>query len=445
MLLLGKFKHGILRKCYWGIGWINSRLEIIGMKKSMLFAVVSGFLFFAISHFVQAQDDVAGPFKFSVGADASFTDNRDSTAKGLEEDNTDLYIRGKVDAIFDWGDSILDFFIEPSYRYRSNPDDFQKENKLFWDIGVHGRHALSDRVNVRMKEKFRSTDDPTLSDGGVNVTREGTYFLNNLSGGLGVDVARKSRLDFDATWVVKEYDEDVFEYLHEDSLDGHLAFRQQLSRTVVAVVQGKARQFGYGDITAVPGAPSEAIMGSNRDFDSVSGGVGLENQFRVDSRLSAYVGYINIDFAEDEMPDDDSPYAGLILDHQANAATKLTLAGMYGLRETAVRRYSVQNYSDIRGDIHVDLNKSFTLGLGGIYRYSKYNADGITPAGRQFSIDNGLELDGNQTTMIGFGSVAYNITEDAVLKFLYRYTTDDSDVSVDFDKNEAVLSFVQNF
>ncbi len=411
----------------------------------MVFAVVSCLFVMVIGGFVQAQDDVTGPLKFSLGADASFTDNRDSTAKGLEEDNTDIYIKPRVDALFDWGDSMLDLFGVLSYRYRSNAGDFQDTSKVFTDLGLHGRHAFTDRFIVRLSEVFKYTDDPTLASGGVNVTRDGTYLLNNLSGGVSVDVAPKSRLDFDVSWYSKQFDEDFFRYLDEDSIDGDVAFRQQVSRTVTVLAQVKARQFSYGPVDATVGELTGDVVGSDRDFDSVEGGIGVESRFRPDSKLSVYGGYRAISFKEEGMDDQDAPYASLVLSHQANAATVLRMSGEYGLRETAIRRYSVQEYSDIRGDIFVDVSKSITLGGGGIYRYSKYDEDGMTPAGIKFNTDRGLALDGNQTTIIAFGSVAYKLTEDAVLKLLYRYTTDDSDVSVDFDKNEAVLSFVQNF
>ncbi|MCK5528108.1 MAG: outer membrane beta-barrel protein [Kiritimatiellae bacterium] len=413
------------------------------MRKGITFAVVGGFLLLAMNNLASAQDDATGPLKLSLGADAAFIDNRDSTAAGLEESNTDIYIKPRVDAIFDWGDSMLDFFWVPTYRYRTDAGDFQETSKLFQDFGLHGRHALSQRLSVRLKEVFKYTDDPTLASGGVNVTREGTYFLNNLSGGLSLDVAPNSRFDFDVNWDVKEFDEDVFDYLNEDSVEGDLAFRQKVSRTVTVLAQAKARDFSYGEITgAVAAGTTES---SDRDFTSVSGGLGIETEFSPVSKLSAYAGYITIDFSEDTMDKQDSPYASIILTHQLNPSTVITAASLYGLRETAIRSYSVQEYSDVRADIYVDVSKSVTLGAGGLYRYSKYNEDGITPAGEEAAVAAGRSFDGKQTTIIAHGSAAYKMTEDAVLKLLYRFTTDESDVSNDFDKNTVVLSFVQNF
>ena len=413
------------------------------MRKGITFAVVGGFLLLAMNNLAQAQDDVTGPFKFSLGADAAFTDNRDSTAAGLEESNTDIYIKPRVDAVFDWGDSMLDLFWVPTYRYRTDAGDFQETSKLFQDFGLEGRHALSQRLSVRLKEIFKYTDDPTLASGGVNVTREGTYLLNNLSGGLSLDVAPNSRFDLDATWYAKEFDENVFEYLNEDSINGDLAFRQKISRTVTILAQAEARDFSYGELQ---GAVAAGVTEStDRDFTSVSGGIGIETEFSPVSKVSAYAGYISIDFSEDTMDKQDSPYASIVLKHQLNPATVITAASMYGLRETAIRAYSVQEYSDVRGDIYVDVSKSVTLGAGGVYRYSKYNEDGITPGGKEAALAAGRSLDGKQTTMIAHGSAAYKLTEDAILKLLYRFTTDDSDVSNDFDKNTVVLSFVQNF
>ncbi len=418
------------------------------MKKSMLFAMVSGLFVLAMGGFVRAQDVVAtGPFKFSLGVDAGFTDNRDSTGKGLEEDNMDIYIKPKVDAVFDMGDSILDFFWIPSYRYRSNTGDNQDTGKLFQDFGLRGRYAFSDRLNVRVKEGLKYTDDPTLASGGVNVSRDGTYLLNNLSGGVSVDVSPESRFDFDVAWHMKQFDESVFNYLEEDAVDGVFAFRQKVSRTVTLVAQAKLRQFDYGSVDAVQGvvAGSGTVAESDRDFDSIEGGVGLENEVSRDSKMAVYGGYRTISFSQDGMDDQNAPYASVLLDHRVNATTVLNGSCEYGLRETAIRQYSVQEYFDIRGNVSVDISKNVTLGGGGIYRYSKYDEDGMTPAGIKFNTDNGLALSGNQETIIAFGSAAYKLTEDAILNLLYKYTTDNSDVSVDFDKNEVILSFVQNF
>lgn len=410
------------------------------MRKGIAFMVVGSFLFLVISNFAKAQDDVTGPFKFSLGADASFTDNRDSTVSGEEESNTDIYIKPKVDALFDWGDSILDFFWMPNYRYRTDPGVYQDTSKLFQDFGLHGRHAFTDRLGVHLKEFFKYTDDPTLSSGGINVSEDGAYFINDLSGGLSINVAPESRIDLDAGWMSKQYDEGYFEYLDEDAVDGSLSFRQQISPSVTVVAQGSVRQFSYGDT-----ANGGDIPDSDRDFDSLSGGLGIENQFYKDSKISIYAGYSTFNFKQDGMDDQNSPYATLLLDHRVNASTVVSGAAMYGIRETAISQYSVQEYSDVRGDIYVDVSKSITVGGGGIYRHSKYDEDGMTPVVRQYNKDHGLVIDGTQKTLVMFGSVAYKLTEDALVKFVYNYTTDDSDVSVDFDKNTAILSFVQNF
>ena len=415
------------------------------MRKSSVYAVAGCFLVLALVAGSKAASESTGPFKFSLRASVETTDNRDSTPDAIKESNTDIYISPRVDAIFDGGDSLLDFYYMPSYRYRTDAGKYQDTNKLLHDLGIDGRYDVSDRLSLRMKEFFKYTDDPTLASGGVNVTRDGMYIINNLSAGASVDVTPESRIDVDAMWHVKNYDESFFKYLEEDSIDGNVALRHSLSRTVVGVVQAKALKFSYGDIEPVAGEASETLANSDRDYSTLEGGVGLENQFRKDSKLSVYAGYTYMDFDEAKMDSVDAPYASIILDHNLNKATRLSASARYGLRNTDVRTFAAQAYSDVRADIAVDVSEDVTIGAGGIYRYSDYDKDYLTPAGATYRADNGLDDNGTEKTSIGYASISYKMTVDSVISLLYRYTHDDSDVSNDFDKNEGILSFIQNF
>ena len=407
------------------------------MRKYMVFAIAGGIILSSVGNFVKAQDDATGPFKFSLDVNANFTDNRDSSIKGYEEDNTDIYVKPRIDAYFDWGSSLLDFYYIPIYRYRSNPSSFQDTNKLLHELGIDGKYEVSPIVSLRAKEFFKYSDDPTLASGGVNVRRDGMYYLNDLDGGMSYDVTRESRMDFDLLWHTKQYDESTFSYLEENSLNGDLAFRHDLTRSIVGLIQVKATKFDYG----------KSSDDADRDFSNLSGGLGMESQFLPESKLSIYAGYASYDFDEAKMDSQSFPYATLVLEHHVNATTIVKASSMYGLRETAVQDYSVQEYLDFRGDLSMDVSKSISLGLGGIYRYSTYDSDYITPQARDRILAAGgtIDDDANQTTVVGYGSIAYKLTEDALLKLFYSYTDDDSDVSNTFKKNDVILSFVQHF
>ena len=414
------------------------------MRKSTVYAVTGCFLMLALVTGVKAATDATGPLKFSLRTSVDYTDNRDSTPDSIKEYDTYIYVSPRVDAVMDWGDSMLDFYYMPSYRYRSNPSDFQDTNKLLQDLGIDGRYDVNDRLSLRMKEAFKYADDPTLTSGGVNVTRDGMYIINNLGAGASVDVSPQSRFDLDVLWHLKNYDESAFKYLEEDSINGDLAFRHSLSRTMVAVAQVKALKFNYGDVEAIP-ETTPVVANSDRDFSTMGGGVGLENQFRKDSKLSVYAGYTYMDFDEAKIDSVNAPYASIILDHNLNKETRLSASARYGLRNTDVRTYAAQAYSDVRADIAIDVSEDITVGAGGIYRYSDYDKDYLTPAGATYFADNGIDANGTEKTGIGYANISYKMTPDSVISLLYRYTKDDSDVSNDFDKNEGILSFIQNF
>lgn len=413
------------------------------MRKSTVWAVAGCFLALVMVTAVNAASDATGPLKFSVTVSANPTDNRDSTPDSIKESNTDIYVSPKVDAIFDWGDSLLDFYYIPSYRYRTDAGKYQDTSKLLHDLGINGRYDLSERVSVRMKEHFKYTDDPTLASGGVTVTRDGVYFINNLGAGASVDITPESRMDIDAMWHTKDYDESVFKYLEEDSIDGTLAIRHSLSHDVVAVIEAKGSKFDYGAVNTLD--DTTPVNNSDRDFSKLEGGVGLENQFRKDCKLSVYAGYTYLTFDEDKMDSIDAPYASVILDHNVNKTTRLSASARYGLRNTDIRTYAAQAYSDVRADLAVDVSDSVTIGAGGIYRYSDYDKDYLTPAGEAYFASLNRDTSGTEKTSIGYASVSYKLTVDSVVSMLYRYTKDDSDVSNDFDKNEGIISFTQHF
>lgn len=409
----------------------------------VLVAMVTCWVAFGGGRVASAQEDAMSPFDFKLEARVDITDNVDYSPDGFERDNVDVLLKPRIDYIYDTGDSLVDIYYIPIFRYRSDPSPFQDEFELFHDFGLHIRHAISPRFSVRLRDYFKLTDNPNLDSGGINARWDGTYFVNSLRGGVSYDVARNQRLDLDAIWRVKEYDESVFDYLDEDSLEGELAYRVKVSRTSVLLAQLIGKTFEYGEGTVI----QEDIPGAiyNRDFDQVSGGGGVESQFREDSKASLYVGYTQITFDDEVMPDQDSPYASVIVKHNPNPAVRLTGSAAYGLRESAVLTYAAQTYSDIRGDIEWDAAGRWTFGLLALFRHSEYEEDAAPPEARMLAAAEGRTLGGDEDTIIAAGSIAYKLTEEGVLKLVQRYEKDDSDVTVNYTKNTTSISYIQSF
>ena len=397
--------------------------------QAIIMVLVVGVMCQAVVH----AEEVGQPVRFSVSADVQATDNRDAVANG-EEENVDLYVRPRLDLVHETGNSRLDLYYVPAYRYRSEPGDTQDESTWQHDFGAKGFRDISQRTRDRLHEHFLLTDDPAIEEGGTILRGDQSYIQNILEGGLNYDLLKYSNVDLSVQNRIKRYDDDpVAVRSDEDITTARADHRHQINQTLRSLVSVGYSMFAYDS-----GANLE------RDFNSVIGSVGLENTFSVNTLGSLAVGWQTRDYDDEALDADGLPYVRASLEGLLGADLRVGGVVGHGARDADAYPFVSQEYSEVRAYAAAALTPKVSLRVSGTYRVSTYDEDDV-PSGAtaadfsavaQARIAAG-ETSGDEITLVGDIQLSVALTERAALTIGHRLEDIDSDVGQSFTKNTS--------
>lgn len=399
----------------------------------------------------QAEDPM-GPFDLSLKLEAATTDNRDSLPN--EESNTDFLVSPRIAAIFEMDRSYLDFYYEPTLRYRTDPRENQNDEEFLHDLGIHLEHSVTPRLTLRVTEDYTYTDDPSVETAGGTLRRDSSFSLNRVEGLLAYDINRQSRVEVDARHRLKTYDESELSFLDEESVSAGARAARQVSRTVSLSLEARAEEFSYEyDDLSVGARPGTTL---DRGFTAMSAGVGIENEFQANCRASLRVGVKSLDYEDEDIDSESAPYAVAILQLSAVPSTRFTASARHELRDSDVALFSSQEYTSVYAGLEVDASERVTFDVSGTYRMGDYDADKLPsglrttglPAGTGTATPGGVAvraLEGDETAVILKAGVGWEVSDKTRVKLAHMFEDEDSDVSVSFTRNETTLSLVRQF
>jgi hypothetical protein len=386
----------------------------------------------------------ARPLKFTVKAQAEYTDNRDSAPDGLEESTVDFYLRPRADLLLDWQRTFLDLYYELSLRYREDPSRFQSEDEYWHDLGVQFRHAVSDRLTLRAHERFQITDDPSVQEGGTTLRRDASFTINTLEAGLRFDASTTCNVDVNGMHRIKQYDEDVFDVLDEESLEGRATVYQGLSRTLGVFAEVGGQDFTY-----------ENKEVADRDFTSVFGAVGFESLFRNFCRASLRVGLRSFEYGDSTLASDDEPYVAALLKVAGNPSSRLFASAKYGMRDSDVFPFASQTETELHARWELDATERLMLELGATYRIGEYDADTLPSAWRarfgtanqvlQFINNQATRTQGDENRLMAWVKAALKVGESTTIEGRVLVEDVESDVSTSFTRNAVSVGVAQSF
>jgi hypothetical protein len=379
-----------------------------------------------LSRGVQAQmapgeNDSSRPLVFSVGVHVESMDNRDSVDQNAES-NMDVYLSPRIDVINNGLRLWVEFHYMPRFRYRSDPNDFQNDTELMHDLGLALQYKVSDRMRLRLTEKFDLTDDPSVENGGVTVRGDESYFQNRLQAGLSYDLIESSNLDVLGTYRMKRYDEQaVADFSDEDEMGVEVTLRHQL--TEVMRVIGYLQYVGYG---------YESVDRLSRDFDTTVLAGGLQYALTETTLASLLLGWQTRSYDDAALGSDGMPYVKAALTAMGGNM-RYSAEVLHGVRDSDAYPFVAQDFTDLRGRIECDVGAKLTV-LGSLtYRLSTYDED-QAPSGSLPS-DFVKARSGDETTVVANAGVRYAMTGNMSVSAGQRYETVDSDVGESFVKN----------
>lgn len=405
------------------------------MTKAMHVTVMGLMAGMMVSVTAQAQQEAeeqGQPVRFSISTIGSMTDNRDSTDVN-EQDNTDIYVRPRIDVVHEGAGSQLDFYYEPAYRYRSDPGDTQDESTLQHDAGVKALRSLSPRTRVRLFDHFVISDDPAIEEQGATLRGDLSYTLNILQAGLNYDMLENANLDVMARNRIRRYDEDdVARLSDEDStlLQGQL--RHQLSPRLRSVLTGKYALYSYEEVNEI-----------KRDFDSVTGAVGLENAFTPNISGTVSVGWQNRQYDDDGLDSEGLPYVQASLRGNTGADLEIGATVGHGVRDADVYPFASQEYSELRGHADFSFTPKLSLRGMGTYRISTYDDEHL-PSGAETE-ELLTEEEGEETTLVADVRLSYAVQHNVTVYIGHRFEDIDSDVGQSYTKNTSRVGGALSF
>ena len=372
------------------------------------------------------------PFEFSVFVQGVYTDNRDASEVN-EEDNFDMIVKPRMDAIADWERTVLDFYYAPAFRYRSDPAADQQEGEWYHDAGLNLDHRMTPRLTLRVNEKFDYTENPAVEDGGARLGEERLFLLNTVRASALCQITRQAHLDIYGRHKMKSYDDDIVgERLNEERRDIGAKLWHNLQRTQAVYVEGRTSMFEYDS----PG-------GIERDFDMVSGSVGMENVFSEHMRGSVAAGWQWQEFKDPGLDKQDAFYGEAVLQGSLSPRTRLTGQIEHAIRDADAYPYAAQEYTSYFGEIEWDATAAVTLSLWA--KYLSGNYDYSAPTTAPVSEFTGSFTGGEENTVVAALESSYEINEQTAIRVMQHLEDVDSDVSQSFTRNTTSVTLSRHF
>ena len=363
-----------------------------------------------------------------------YTDNRDATETDTETDKEstfDFYVTPRIDVFLDSERTTLNFFYEPSLRYRENPIDIQNDVELLHDLGLNLKMDASERTHLRLLEKLDFQDDPSIEEGGSTVRDNRSYILNRVELGLRQDINPLTHADVLARNTLKRYDDDdVADESDEDRNQAELLLWRQVTRSLAVHGMGGISLYSY-----------ESALGIDRDFDVMMGSAGAEMVFSPQVRGGLDVGAQSVSYSDDTLDSEVFPYALADITLAPQPAFRIHGSLGHGVRDADVYPFASQEYTEFRGGVEVDTSAIVTVGVDGTYRVSTYSEDTL-PAGAPLPAK---DSDGDETTTVVTGHVAWKLKETAQLRLRQMYEDISSDVAESFQKNTSSVELHLDF
>ena len=411
---------------------------MINVCKLVVLTMVGVMLVSAVATAAEAGNDA---LRFSIAVEVEATDNRDATA--LEEDNVDFKLRPRLDSILDWGDTYIDFYYIPTFRYRTDPledaagREVENEDEIYHDVGLNVDRDVSGNLNLRLRENYNYTDEPSIEEGDTVLHYDSSYQLNFVEIGANYQVSELSALDIAGRHMSKEYDEDTRSLLaDEESYEAILTMSHNMSETLVGIGTVGIEDFTYED----------TVIATDRGYTSIYGGVGVQNTFSPSVSASIAVGASTLEYEDSTLSDDSAPYAKLSILASTIPTVRLYGALTYMLRDSDLFPYSSQTYTDLYGKLDWNMSPSVLLTISGVYRLGEYEGDTITP--ELIETVGITNPDADQTTVIGKIELTYvtdGQLEISIAQQVEDLDSEDEGLQESYTRNSSTLEVTKRF
>lgn len=298
---------------------------------------------------------------YTVEGGMRYDDNRDATKRDKEEMTTLRFTPGVRLTLDDEITRAL-LSYQPSLLWRDNPRDDQNDTELYHAVEASIDHNVSYLWRVGALDKFEQTDDPNVSQGGVTVRQDASYWINQTKGWSAYSLSDRTQWDVDGSYFLKRYDKQPFaDEGDEDRLQVNTEYNYKFEPEYYTFVF-----VGYDQLT---------YKGVQRgDYDGYLGGVGVSR--RINDQLKGTVagGLEWIDYQDSLEDDTTAPYVQASLEFKPVVDVVLTATVDYSVQPSDRAYYSSKEYlrTMLRGT--KSLSQSFAVDAQFVYANGVYDS-----------------------------------------------------------------------
>lgn len=350
-----------------------------------------------------------------------------------EEDEQDsIKIIEEVEIVFNLNmeNTVLNFRYKPYFIYWDDRDEDSTD--LHHELDLSLSHAFTPRLSLSAKNSFRIAQLPEVTDEVGTFRQRSDFVYNSARGALMYQVAPMGRVDLSGRYTIIRYDEDEVAARNDyDTYAGGLTYHHRVVPETSVSGAVRFENIDYSENTTF-----------DRGSDTIFAGLGVEHLFSPSMVGSASAGYSRREYNDDDLSSETQPYFDASMVVMASPSTRFSVGAGYSLLQADIFPFASQNNLRLYAGVAHDVTQRVTLNLLGAYSRSDYEATSAIP---RALADAGLTADdledGTEQAVTLSARASYQIARSHWLDASWNFTTFDSDLRQDFDRNRVSLGW----
>ncbi len=324
-----------------------------------------------------------------------------------------------------------------SLRYRPSYVYWEEREPDRQDVVQHEfdfvlNQTFTPRLSLSVVDTLRRGLQPEIEETGSIVRENQDFFYNTLNGTFGVVISPSTRMEAAGRYVMLRYDNELVATNEDfDLVVGGLSLRQQIVPETTLIGDLRAEQVSYSE-------------NGDRDSQTLSGGLGLEQIFSPNLLGSLSVGYQVKNFEDEDLGTDQTPYGDVGLTFLPSPATRISLGAGYSMFEADVFPYANQRRSQLYASLAHDFTARLAFYLSAGFTSGDYKADDSVREDGLITVK-----DGKEDILLASTRLTYKIGKSNWLEAGWQYQDfdsglkyiDDSDLRVSYTRNRLDLGW----
>lgn len=327
---------------------------------------------------------------------------------------------------FNLENTFISFRYKPSFVWWENRDEDSTD--LHHDFDFILNHSFTPRLSLSIENTLRYAELPESIERGVVVRQRSDFLYNALVGTLAYQVTPVGRIETSARYNLLRYDSsEIAEVEDYDMFVYGLTYRHNLVQETAVMFDTRYETIDYDEV--------------DRGSDSIQIGVGAEHMFSPNMLGNARLGYMHKSYNASAISSETAPYADLNMTVVPSPTTRVTFGAGYSLLEADIFPYANQERFRVFSGVAYDLTARTALNIVASYIYSKYDAADALPPELSGLVDDFELTDGSENVIQISARLTYRLNRSNWLEAGWQFSTMDSDLRSDFDRNRVSIGW----